>query len=261
MLNFMPKLKLDKDKGEGGGGSPPDESKEDPAPPAGDPPPKEEGDNLDEHGYEKVPKEEGDKEKAGDPPKEDPAPKEIKDPATGYGDEPPKPEDPPKEDPPPKPDPDELDPVVEGLPKEEADKIKDFVKKHGVTKDHAKAFADLRKVEIAEAEAHFKKQEKEFEQQKIRIRAEWHKELKEDPAFGGENFKKNVSDAEKVLAEHMPQTKKSLTERKAMLPPYLMRDLAKLAKHLYSTEKLIQGEPKTPKEDEKVVDEALDFYS
>lgn len=262
MLNFIRNLKfneVDPNAPAGGTGSSP-ESKEQPATEKGDPPAQGNGDNVDDLGYEKIPSE-GEPEKAGDSKKEDPAPEEIKDPATGYGEEPPKVEEPPAPDKKdePKPEPDEFDKALEGLPAPEVSKIKEFAKKHNVSIEVAKAFGDLRKSEIAEAKAHYEKQLKDAEQEQLRTRASWHKELKEDPNFGGEKFKENILAAEKVLGEFMPNTKKLLTERKGMLPPYVMRDLANMAKHLYATDRLIQGDPNAPKEKEQE-DDALSFY-
>lgn len=265
MLNFIPKLKLDKVKEGGGGGAPPVEPKVDPAatPPA--PKVEEGGDTHDELGYEKVPAPASEKEKAGDKPvekktDEPKAPEKVENPATGYGDEPPKVEPPAKkveEVPPVK---DELDPVVEGLPKVEADKIKEFAKKHSASKEIIKAFADLRKSEIEADKVAAADYEKDLEREKQQVKADWHKELKDDPVFGGEKFSYNISRAEKVLEEFMPSTKKTLTERKGILPPYVMRDLAKLAEHLYSTERLVQGEPKAEVKDDKAADDPLAFY-
>lgn len=263
MLSFMQNHKLEEANPDApkGGGTP--ESKEPPKSKAGDAKAEGDGDNLDELGYEKVKPEEGEKSKAGDSKKKDPVEEKIENPATGYGDEPPKVEEPKADDKEEEaaPEPDEFDKALEALPKEEASKIKDFAKKHNVSIEVAKAFGELRKSEIEEAKAHFEKRQKELEQEQLRMRAAWHKELKEDPAFGGEKFKQSILAAEKVLGEFMPETKKLLTERKGVLPPYVMRDLASMAKHLYATEKLVQGDPNTPKADEKEKDDALDFYN
>lgn len=265
MLNSMLNHKLDEanpDAPVGGSGGKAPESKEQPPAKEGGAPAEGDGNKYDDLGYETPAPAEGDKKESGDSDKKDPAPEKIENPATGYGDEPPKVEEPPapeKKDEP-KPEPDEFDKVLEGLPEKEASKIKDFAKKHNVTTEVAKAFADMRKAEIAEAKAHYEKQLKEAEQEQLRIRASWHKELKEDPNFGGEKFKQSISAAEKVLGEFMPHTKKLLTERNSMLPPYVMRDLANMAKHLYATDKLVQGDPNTPKETEQE-DDALSFYN
>lgn len=219
-----------------------------------------EGNNLDELGYEKVVTEpDASKEKPVADKSQAKSDEKVKDPATGYDKEPEKVEEAPpvKEDPPVA---DDYDKALDGLPKEQVAQIKDFAKKNNITVDQAKALGELRKSEIASAVDRYKNAEKEAEKERLRIRAGWHKELKEDKTFGGENFDKNVSAAEKVLNDFMPGLKKSLTERGAMLPPYVMRDLAKMADHLYATEKLVTGDPAGPKENEKEVDDPLSFY-
>lgn len=182
------------------------------------------------------------------------------DPSTGYGEEPPKVEEPvKKEEPAAKPDL-AYELKLEGLPKEEVEKVAAFAKKHALSQEVAQEFADLRKSELKAAEERAASDQREQEQAKMRLRREWHTELKNDPQFGGEKFGFNIMQAEKVVQEFMPNTKKVLTDRKSMLPPYVMRDLARMASTLYSTEKLGQGEaPAAPKKND--VDEALEFYN
>lgn len=243
---------------------------ENPNPPANPAVPKAEGnnDNLDELGYEKTPADpktpEG-KEKSEVDPKAKAAaaePKKVENPGTGYGDEPPKVEELPpvvKEEP--KGEPDEIDKAVGELPKEDAAKVKDFAKKYALTPEQIKAYGDLRRSELKEAAATFERRKQEIENEKVKIRATWHNELKQDKDFGGENFAKSIDQAEKVLEEFMPNTKKHLTEHKTMLPPYVMRDLAKLGIHLYSsTENLVHGDPTVPVESKEKTDDALSFY-
>lgn len=250
MRNFIPTHKLDKASEAGGGsGNEPEKQQEDA--------------EVDDLGYAKPAPEAGEKGKEGDSEKKDPAEAEVKDPATGYDKAPEKVEDPapdPKTDDK-KPEPDEFDKVLVGLSEDEIVEAKDFATKHKLSVEQIKAYGDLRKVRIAADEQAQKDAQKNFENEKLKIRASWHKELKEDRDFGGGNFEANVSKAEKVLAEFMPSTKKSLTERKAMLPPYVMRDLAKLADTLYATGKLVHGEPKAAPAPKTDIDEALDFYN
>lgn len=78
-------------------------------------------------------------------------------------------------------------------------------------------------------------------------RKEWNKSLKDDPEFGGEHFDKNVDRVEKLLEKNLPNTKKALTDKKGMLPPYLMRDLLSLAKVLNPTTPLVKGGAPAPK--------------
>ncbi len=226
--------------------------------------PQESGNEPDDLGYAPHTPQPGDKdyvpapEKLAEKAPEKP-PEKVEKVATGYGE---KPIEAPPAAPEVPPVPDELDPAVEGIPKEEGARIKEFAKKNALTKEQVKAFADVRKVELkneADAKANY---ETQIANEKQKVRATWDKELRTDPDFGGDNFSKNVGKAEKVLDEWMPNTKKALTERNSMLPPYVMRDLAKMAGKLYdSGEKLTQGDP-TPEVAEKKssTDEALEFY-
>lgn len=134
----------------------------------------------------------------------------------------------------------ELD--VKDLDSKEVDKIVDLAKKFSLPKEAAQALVENKKLEIKfqnDVQAEVDKIRKE----KISdLRKAWHRELRSDPAFGGEQFGKTIKNVDKVLADHLPGLKKQLTDNKAMLPPYVMRDLAKLADHLYSTPKLVQGD-------------------
>ena len=266
MISFIPKIKFEEIKE--ADGAPPAESKDESNPPPSDEASKEEG-NTDEFGYAKDSEESGDKKAAGESKEskesdQSQESEEIKDPATGYGDEPkveevePPKEEEKKED----AEPDEMDKVIgsEGLAKEDVEEIKSLAAKAKMTPEQVKVLADFRRGEIKAANEYAEKAEREAKLENQRQRAAWHKELKEDKDFGGENFTKNISKAEKVLGEFMPQTKKVLTDRKGMLPPYVMRDLAKLAEHLYSTEKLVTGDPKGKEQAEEEVDDALAFY-
>ncbi|MFM6930412.1 MAG: hypothetical protein ACKOX6_18255, partial [Bdellovibrio sp.] len=94
------------------------------------------------------------------------------------------------------------------------------------------------------------------------IKANWHKELKNDPKFGGENFARNVHKVDKLLNEFAPEMKKNLTERKAMLPPIVMRDMLRIAEAIYSTEPLVHGDSKSPsKPDSADKNDPLAFYT
>ncbi len=263
MLSFTPMLKLEQVKEGGAAGGTP--AKVEPNPPATPSPsdaPKGQED-LDDLGYEKVAEVKTEVKAGEETPKAPEVPK-IDDkpivPGTGYGKEAPKVDDLPPVVEPTKAEPDALDKALEGIPKEEIGKIKDFATKNKITVEQAKAFAELRKTEIKEAVAFGEKQKKDFENAKLRERAAWHKELKDDPTFGGEKFDKSLATVEKVMEEFLPQTKKMLTEGNGILPPYLMRDLSKLGEHLYATQKLVQGDAPTITPEKKDVDDALAFY-
>jgi len=206
-----------------------------------------------------------------DEPKSEESPKKpeeeagIEDSATGYGKEPDpvvdEPEAKAEEEAKPKEE-GELELNVEGLEEDEVKSIREFSKKHGVTKEVAQALADQRKSENARLDALAEEHSKQLKKAKEQQRAKWHNDLKSDPDFGGEKFAFNIKRNDKVLEQFLPLTKKALTDGGGMLPPYVMRDIAKLADHLYSKENLTHGDPSdhTSKEDSKQSD-PLDFYN
>lgn len=276
MLNFIPNLKLAKADDATPGGAPvvppapPAKPPEQQPPAAVTPPIEEGGSEFDDFGYPTAPAPEappkaGEKPKAGDKPPKAPVkePDEVKDPATGYGIEPPKVEEivPPPADPNAPPVvPDDFDKALEGVPKVDADEMKAFATENKVGADVVKKWADKVKANIEKAKVNATTMERQIEQQKSQQRATWHKELKEDPVFGGDKFQFHLSRAEKVLSEFMPELKKELTDAKQMLRPSVMRGLAKIADQLYSSEALVQGDPVVPTPDEDEVDDALSYY-
>ncbi len=256
MNNFVKILRNQVVEGEPGG-TPPAPKVE--APPAKDNPPAQGAggdDNLDEFGYEKVAAAPGEEKPAAAPEEKPEGDKPIENPATGYEKKIVAP--PAKEEPPPAPH--ELDEFVKDLPKEEVTKVKDFATKNALTKDQVKAYADMRRGEIAADVEAQKNYEKDLEDEKLRVRAGWQEELKKDAVFGGEKYEKNVAQVNKVLDQFLPEWKKDLTARGAMLPPYIMRGLAKVGAELYKSGTLVQGEPKA-KVDEVVKDEIQEMYS
>jgi hypothetical protein len=155
----------------------------------------------------------------------------------------------------------ELDIDVKDLPEDDAKSVKEFAKKHGITKEVAQAMADMKKAEHKELNDALENRRIEIEQKKKQMAVDWHNELKNDPTFGGEKFAYNIKQAEKVIDQFMPNLKSRLLQDKQMLPPYVMKDLAKLAKHLYSTEKLTQGEPIVQTKANDDVEDHLAFYT
>jgi hypothetical protein len=125
----------------------------------------------------------------------------------------------------------------------DVEKISKFALDNKFTKAQVEAYVKLTKAESQEIA---RKQEEAIKSQ----RKAWKEELAKDPEFGGENFDKNVDRVEKVLQNYMPNTKKVLTERGSMLPPYIMRDFLSLAKALNPTTKLVTGEPSEVKKEE-----------
>lgn len=150
--------------------------------------------------------------------------------------------------------------VSEIIPKEDVAAIKLFVKAHSLNEKQAQAFVDLKTIEFenfTKAETEFKKAQ---ERGKLLQRKTWWDELKNDKIFGGEKFESNMKRAGRVLEEHFPATKKELTARGTMLPPYVMRDFAALADQLYATETAVLGDPPAPPETKTEVDPALAYY-
>lgn len=228
-----------------------------------------EGGEFDDLGYPIVkPAQEGKEKSTGG---DDKTPKseqeeEVKEPATGYGDEEPKvdeiPE--PKEDKAPVEKDSSLgfDLDVKGLTDKLREQVVDFAKKHSLTKEAAQALVDQRREELTNLQKEIDRKQAEAKVEAQKVRANWHKELKADPKFGGENFSHNVKRVEKVLDQYLPNIKKRLTETGAALPPYIMRDLASLADRLFATEKLVQGDSGNQKpQDDKDADDPLSFYN
>lgn len=151
----------------------------------------------------------------------------------------------------------ELD--VKDLAPEETEKFKKIAFDHKLSKEVAQALVDMRKQENQNIQAELIKLKTDNENKIAQQKAGWHNELVTDPKFGGENYLHNLARVDKVLTTLMPDTKKVLTERKSMLPPYVMRDLLTVYNSLYSTDEFVGGQPPTPSEAEKE-SSPLDFY-
>lgn len=145
------------------------------------------------------------------------------------------------------------------MDKAQAEKVTDFAKANGLTKEAAQAFVNLKNSENAAQKAAEIAREAELEKAVVKLKSDWQKELKSDASFGGEKYAQSVKNVDRVLTDFMPGIKKSLTDGKRMLPPIVMKDFAKLAEHLYASEKITQGEP--PAKEESTSDDPLDFYS
>lgn len=228
------------------------------------------GDKLDQYGYAKAPDKSAEKVEVVTPPAVEEKPPEkledIKDAATGYGIKaPPAPKDgdpaPAEVVPPVEKPPEELTIDTKGLDEKEATKLVDFAKANKLSKEAAQALVEMRKSESVASLAAQQAQAKAQIAEIAKLKAGWHKELASDPNFGGDKFEKSLMKVEKVLADFMPSTKKELTARGSMLPPYVMRDLAKIADTLYSNDRLIVGESgSAPKDKEEKVSSPLDYY-
>jgi hypothetical protein len=229
----------------------------------GTPPPAAAVSDVDEFGYAVEPSVAAPEEKKADAPADEVV-EEIKDPVSGYTEEP-QPEvqpDPPAA-PPPEPEVKlEYELEAKDLDAKEVTKIKELALKHKLPKEAAQDLLDQKLAEV-KAAAKILADNKAAQEKAVQaVKSKWDSELRKDPTFGGDKFNKNVMMAEKVLSEFMPETKKALTERKSMLPPYVMRDLAQLASKLYKPEKMIQGEPTiAEKKIESSEDAHLSFYT
>lgn len=221
---------------------------------------------TDDFGYETDPKDPPKKEDEKEPEKKegDKEPEKEEEPgSTGYDKEPEKPKEEPEKEAAKKEDEGDDFGLLDttGLLAEDVQEIREFAKKYSASKEIVKGLVEQKKAEVERIKKWQETQDKEAVKKSQEIRQQWFDELKNDPDFGGENFSTNVKKADKILAEHMPNTKKKLTESGAMLPPYVMRDLAKLADVVNSTEKLVQGDPIKPeKDDKKDENDPLSFY-
>lgn len=267
MRNWFSLLKFEQNNGgdgggAGGGGTEPEKQSGSAASGAST---EGEGDQFDELGYPKEPEAKGtsntdpkgDDKKPSTPEPKEAAPEKV-DPLPGYGDVKP----PEKKEEPPAPKEEvklDYELNLESIPKEESDKLKSFAKKHSLSKEVAQELADQKKQEVqAIADAR-----KEMIAERDRTRAEWVKELKDDPKFGGEKYGHNVQQVGKLLQEHLPLTKKVLTERGTVLPPYVVRDLKGIADLLYSTKTMVQGDATVTRQENNDNPDAFldDMYS
>lgn len=201
-------------------------------------------DDLDDLGYKKSKAPEGGEKDKKAREKKDDEKVETPPPASGYGVDDPPPKD-EKKDPPVTPPKDENDPYkdvkIEGLEDAEAKRLKEFAKANSLSKEAAQALVEQRKLDIKAVKDADTDRVQKLKEQVQNTKSQWRKELKEDLNFGGKNFALNIGKAEKVL-DLMSATKKELTTRGSMLPPYVMRDLVKLHDQLFGTEEFVQGE-------------------
>lgn len=206
-----------------------------------------------------------DKKKEEEPAKQAENDKKVEDPATGYGDDDSSDDDKKEEDPKETPDDDDKDKGgklnTEGLSQKEVENIQSLAKKMDLTDKQAQALVDERREYNKQIDDALKADEKARETAKKERRANWQKELKEDPDFGGAEFTRNLQTTERVLHDFFPNLKKQLTDSKGMLPPYVMRDLKKLGDHLYKGDSVVDGDPPAPPKEEKEDNDPLSFYS
>lgn len=184
-----------------------------------------------------------------------------KDPVTGYDKEPQKIEEKATEPPAKVASGEEFEIKEPGdLKPEEVQDIKDFVKKYKVSKEIGEGLVEVKKAEIKRLKESMATRVADAKANQQQERREWYNELKNDPTFGGEKFEQNIKQVDKVLEDFCPNMRKKLTESKTMLPPYVMRDLANLGSHLYSTESLTQGGPIPIRKTKTEENDPLAFY-
>lgn len=133
----------------------------------------------------------------------------------------------------------EIDQVLGELGDYDKKLISEFAAENKMSKEQVQAYVKMVKSENDKGQINAKEQ-----------RNTWKKELLSDGEFGGndENFDKNVQRVEQILEKHLPNTKKILTDRGSMLPPYIMKDLLGLHKMLNPTTELVNGDASKPVE-------------
>lgn len=274
MRNFIERPMRLLDKANEGGGTaggafpkPPPQQ-----PPPADPPktpPPGADDELDDLGYKKVPAEKapGDQKQEGDKSKETPPaePEKVENPATGYGDKEPEVDEKgdPSPPPPAPPAPTEIDKELEGLPEKAVAAAKALAEKMKLTAEQQKEWTAAVKQDFIERKKAADLQFAEERRQDQIRRQAWHKELKEDPAFGGDKFSANITRSEKILDEYGSELKKELTDAKQMLRPSVVRMLARIADKFSPDRKMVQGDPPSSERKDADKDKPIDnlaFY-
>ena len=281
--SLVPMMKMEQvtDNGAGGGATPPQTTGGYETPPVvqpeaapqaggssddkGTPPSGSSDETHDEYGYELTDEQKAERAKAktpeaGDKSKQDPAADPDITKVKGYGEKievPEKPVVPPPVE-------EKIDLGYELNEKDvdaaDAKKLREFAKAHGLTKEQAQAYLDIRRDEDVQYKQQFEQAKVDRERKVQEQRASWQKELKDDPVFGGTKYAHNVHMAMKVIEDHFPDLKKDIDEQGVMLKPYLMRAFAKLGEtKLYATPKFVPGTPQAPPPD-KSNDDGLGFY-
>lgn len=149
---------------------------------------------------------------------------------------------------------------VEGLEAEYADKLKDFAAANKLTKEAAQAMVDLKKAELNAFTTQQAEAKKAHDLKVKQTRNEWRETLKKDPEFGGEHFLVNVQTVDKYLKDFLPETNKVLTTNKSMLPPYVVKDLFRLAKEAYKTDTFVKGDSPDMSTSSHEAPDYLSFY-
>ena len=211
-------------------------------------------DGRDEYGYE-VEKDEDEKEDEGEAAEEEGEEKAVEKNVSGYGEDDAEEEAPVEKVEEKEKTPEELT-EEQRVEKEFNDSLKDLSDNYD--KDGIKKFAKDNKLTVDQVKAYVKLQREQdaaaVEENQKRIkeqRKSWQAELKADPEFGGANYALNAKKVETLIEKHMPATKKMLTEKGGMLPPYFMKDALRLAKAMDPKSKFVGGQPPATKKVEK----------
>lgn len=150
----------------------------------------------------------------------------------------------------------EGEPDLQGV---EDEHLKAYIKENKLSKAEAEAIAKYELSLKSAVEQEDQKYQETLKENEAKRRDTWVKELRDDKTFGGGDFKKGVERAEKVL-DLLPNVKKRLTETKAMLPPWIMRDLDSLHDTLFSNNSSY-GDGGPRKDDTQVERHPSDFYN
>jgi len=208
--------------------------------------PSDEESKTDDLGYDKEePKVEESKEEPKKESKEEPEELET---LPGYDKEEPKEEDPKEEELESEDKPEDKPEELEALKKEDIDKLLTELPE-GVNKERISALAENNKLSEEQISAfveYSKQEESDFNSERERLikeqKSAWKNELETDSEFGGDNYDRNVHHAAQVLNNYMENTKKILTDKGGMLPPSIMKDLAKLYRVINPTTSFEAGD-------------------
>lgn len=129
-----------------------------------------------------------------------------------------------------------------GLTPEAVKAVKDFATANKLSKEATDQYAKVIKDQSTLIENYKANEQKLVSEAREKQKADWYNGLKADKDFGGDLFQTNLKRVDTILEKFMPNTKNMLTDRKAMLPPEVMKDLHKLHQVLLGSEgNLVNG--------------------
>jgi hypothetical protein len=123
--------------------------------------------------------------------------------------------------------------------------MSEYFNKFELSKEAREALIKIKQEESINNEALKVEHQKKVDAEVVRLKSQWYNELKSDKTFGGDKFDSNIKTVNKFIADFMPNVKNMLTDKGTMLPPNIMKDYLSVAEKLYTTEKLVQGDPLT----------------